>query len=71
VRDEGPGIPEEARPHIFDRYYQARQDGLRFGMGLGLYICRQTVELHGGRIAAAFPAEGGTEIAISLPVSGV
>jgi two-component system sensor kinase FixL len=67
VRDEGLGIPEEARAHIFDRYYQAHKGSHRPGMGLGLYISRQTVELHGGRIAATFPTAGGTEIGISFP----
>jgi signal transduction histidine kinase/FixJ family two-component response regulator len=46
VRDEGPGVPAEARPRVFERYY--RRGGK--GLGLGLYIARAIVEAHGGRI---------------------
>jgi protein-histidine pros-kinase len=69
VRDRGLGIPEEHRDRIFDRYYQAHGPGHRMSMGLGLYISRQIVELHGGTIAATFPADGGTEMVITLPSS--
>jgi PAS domain S-box-containing protein len=68
VRDHGIGIPEAERVHIFDRYYQAHSGAHRSGMGLGLYISRQIVELHGGRMEAEFPLDGGTEIRISLPL---
>jgi signal transduction histidine kinase len=48
VRDEGAGVPPELRPHVFERF---RQGGERAGsVGLGLYIVRRLVELHGGRI---------------------
>jgi signal transduction histidine kinase len=48
VRDEGPGVPGEAREHIFARYSQG---GPKPGAaGLGLYVARQILELHGGRI---------------------
>jgi signal transduction histidine kinase len=38
------------------------------GMGLGLYISRQIVELHGGRLTAEFPEDGGTRVQVALPV---
>ena len=67
VRDRGLGIPVEHRPRIFDRFYQAHAGGAYAGLGLGLYISRQIVELHGGSIEAEFPPDGGTRLIVSLP----
>ena len=67
VRDQGLGIPVEQRAHIFDRFYQAHASSHRSGLGLGLFISRQIVELHGGRLEAAFPPEGGSVFVVSLP----
>jgi PAS domain S-box-containing protein len=70
VRDYGVGVPVEHRPHIFDRFYQAHAGGpltSMAGMGLGLYISRQIVELHGGTIEAEFPESGGTRFVVILP----
>jgi signal transduction histidine kinase len=69
VRDHGIGIPHERRMHIFDRFYQAHGEGHFGGMGLGLYISRQIVEMHGARIEAEFPADGGTCFVVSLPAA--
>jgi signal transduction histidine kinase len=68
VRDRGLGIPEEHRERVFDRFHQAHVGGHFSGMGLGLYISRQIVELHGGRIWAEFPQDGGTRFAVALPL---
>jgi len=67
VRDHGVGIPPDDRPHIFERFYQAQSGDQRAGLGLGLYVSRQIVELHGGRIDAEFPEDGGTRIVVTLP----
>jgi excisionase family DNA binding protein len=67
VRDHGIGIPPERRGQIFERFYQAHDNGHRSGIGLGLYISRQIVELHGGEIRAEFPSDGGTRFVVSLP----
>jgi signal transduction histidine kinase len=71
VRDHGIGVPPEHRPHIFDRFYQAHA-GQHFagvaGMGLGLYISRRIVEMHGGSIQVDAPAGGGTRVSVTLPV---
>jgi PAS domain S-box-containing protein len=67
VTDRGKGIPPEGRDRIFDRFYQARSGDLASGMGLGLYICRQIVERHGGTINAEFPTGGGTRFVVMLP----
>lgn len=69
VRDHGVGIPPEARPHIFERFYQSEPSERRAGLGLGLYVSRKIVELHGGRIEAEFPEDGGTRIVVSIPAS--
>ena len=52
VKDRGIGIPEEERLRIFDQFIQVQQGSSRSfqGAGLGLYICRSFVELHGGKI---------------------
>jgi signal transduction histidine kinase len=69
VQDHGSGIPADKRSHIFDRFYQAHAELHGSGMGLGLYISRQIIELHGGCISAEFPADGGTRVVISLPTT--
>lgn len=67
VRDHGIGIPYEKRAGLFDRFYQAHGADHRSGMGLGLYICRQIVDLHRGAIDAEFPPDGGTRFVVNLP----
>jgi signal transduction histidine kinase len=67
VRDHGVGIPPDDRPHVFERFYQSQSGDQRGGLGLGLYVSRQIVELHGGRIEAEFPDDGGTRMVVSLP----
>jgi len=70
VQDHGLGVPPEHRAHIFDRFYQAHAGGpltSMAGMGLGLYISHQIVELHRGTIKAEFPDGGGTKFVVSLP----
>jgi two-component system, OmpR family, sensor histidine kinase ChvG len=54
VEDNGPGIPKGKQEKIFERFYSERPDGEAFGThsGLGLSICRQIVEAHGGKIYA-------------------
>ncbi len=66
VKDQGLGIAPEDRDRIFERFYQAHDQGFG-GIGIGLYISRQIIELHGGKIEAEFPAEGGTIFIVTLP----
>lgn len=70
VRDNGPGIPQADLPHIFERFYRvdkgrSREKG---GTGLGLSIVKHIVQMHGGRIWAECPAEGGTVFTFILPL---
>lgn len=67
VRDHGIGVPEAHRSQLFTRFYQAHGKEHRSGMGLGLYICRQIAEMHGGRITVEFPDDGGTRFVVELP----
>lgn len=73
VADTGRGIPAEAVPHIFDRFYQAdhsRQGGAQHGAGLGLAIVREIVAAHGGRISVRSALERGTAFIVHLPLAG-
>ena len=63
VRDDGPGIPEEARPRIFEPFFSTRHSGT----GLGLAIARRVIEAHGGEITIDCPASGGTVATVTLP----
>ncbi len=65
ISDTGAGISPEHLPHLFERYWQARQ-GERSGAGLGLYIARGIVEAHGGRIWADSARGKGTRISFTL-----
>lgn len=67
VRDHGSGVAPEHRPHLFERFYQAHTTSHQSGLGLGLFIGRQLVMLHGGTIEATFPPDGGTCFVVTLP----
>jgi hypothetical protein len=72
VSDTGIGIPEHYLPHVFDRFSQKDSSTTRSygGLGLGLAICKQIVELHGGTIRAASLGEGkGSTFSVQLPLS--
>jgi signal transduction histidine kinase len=70
VEDEGPGIPPEERPLVFDRLYRGRAARVAHpgGTGLGLHVCRRLIEAHGGRIWIE-PEAGRSAISFTLPVS--
>ncbi len=67
IRDTGSGIPAESLPHLFDRFWQAR-DARRGGAGLGLAIAKGIVEAHGGRLWVESEVGRGSTFAFSLPV---
>lgn len=71
VIDDGPGVPEDHLPQIFDRYFSVRpeshaaQAGSHFG--IGLWIVRRNVEALGGTVAASNQPEGGLAMTVTLP----
>ena len=66
VSDDGPGVPPEALPHIFERFYRAGSQGTR-GSGLGLAIAAEIAAAHGGTAEAARAFPRGLRIRLSLP----
>ncbi|MDQ6891307.1 MAG: sensor N-terminal transmembrane domain-containing protein [Acidobacteriota bacterium] len=72
VRDEGPGIPPEHLPKIFERFFTWRPQspaGAARHTGLGLAIVRTIVEGYGGTVTASNPEGGGAEFAVKMPAS--
>jgi signal transduction histidine kinase len=65
VRDDGPGIPEEARERIFEPYVRGGEPGPE-GLGLGLAICKRIVEAHGGTIGVDAAPGGGSRFWFTL-----
>ncbi len=70
VKDRGIGIPEEERQRIFDQFIQVQQGSSRTfqGAGLGLYICRSFVELHGGKIWVESAVGEGSTFHFTIPI---
>jgi len=68
ILDDGQGIPAADIPHLFERFYQAQGDRQAKGTGLGLYLSRQIIEAHGGKIWAAQRSPQGARFGFSLPI---
>jgi two-component system sensor histidine kinase ResE len=71
IADTGSGVPKEALPRLFDRFYQvdqSRAGGEKHGTGLGLAIAKEIVQAHGGRIGVRSQAGQGTVFVIHLPL---
>jgi signal transduction histidine kinase len=71
VTDNGQGIPEEALPHLFDRFYQAdrkKAPGYQ-GTGIGLSLCKGLIEAMGGEISVESKEGEGTVFRFTLPAS--
>lgn len=71
VRDHGPGIPEQDRPHVFDRFYRAPAARAMPGSGLGLAIVKQIVDTHEGRVWADEREGGGAVVGFEVPAEAV
>jgi signal transduction histidine kinase len=69
VADQGIGIAADRVGHVFDRFYRAHEDDGIGGLGLGLFIAREVVERHGGRIAISSVEGEGTTFTVTLPAS--
>ncbi len=68
LQDDGPGISEEYLPFLFDRFYRVQAGASTTGTGLGLYICRQIVLAHHGKIWAELTLDHGATFFIEFPV---
>jgi signal transduction histidine kinase len=67
VADSGPGIDEEELPFVFERFFRGGRARSEPGKGLGLSLCREIVELHGGEITVSNPFGAGAEFVVTLP----
>ncbi len=69
--DHGPGIPKDSLPLIFERFYRVRGEKTVTGTGLGLYICKQIIQAHRGKIWAESTPGHGTTFLIELPMDNL
>jgi signal transduction histidine kinase len=70
VSDTGIGIPKEALPKIFDRFYRVHRPGKQIkGTGLGLAIVKEIVNMHGGRIEVESELDKGSTFTVFLPLN--
>jgi signal transduction histidine kinase len=69
VADDGPGIPSEALPHVFDRFFRADPARSSEGSGLGLAIVQEVLRRHGGSVRAEARAPRGTAFHLELPAA--
>jgi signal transduction histidine kinase len=72
VTDKGKGIDKESLPQLFTRFYRTGSDETlkQPGLGLGLYICRRIIELHGGHIGVSSEVGQGSTFYFEIPTSG-
>jgi signal transduction histidine kinase len=71
VEDQGPGIPQHHLEHLFERFYRVPETaGTTHGTGLGLFICQQIIQAHGGEISVSSELSNGTLFTIKLPCKG-
>jgi len=68
VSDTGVGIPEKDLPYVFQRFFQSSSNKTREGTGIGLYLVKNFVELHGGSVSVSSSQDEGTSFIICLPV---
>ena len=70
VADDGPGLTEAERAHVFERFFRGSNAAIRYdgGAGLGLPVAKAIVEAHGGRIALSSEPNQGVRARFTLPV---
>ena len=69
MRDTGPGIPAEALPHIFDRFYRANGASQGPGSGIGLAVVRALTLAHGGQVDLTSEEGVGTTVTVQFPLA--
>ncbi|WP_295770899.1 ATP-binding protein [uncultured Mucilaginibacter sp.] len=71
VTDEGMGIPAEDQAHVFERFYRVESEQMKVvkGFGIGLYICKEIIESHGGKIGVNSKLDYGSTFWFELPVA--
>ncbi len=70
VSDTGPGIPEDEREKVFDKYFRSRRTSGKKGSGLGLAIVKAVMDAHGGRVDLDNPESGGSTFRLIFSVPG-
>jgi len=71
VQDQGPGVPPDELPHLFERFYRTRgaRRGDKKGSGLGLYISHEIAQAHGGTLTAESAPGAGSRFTLALPLA--
>jgi PAS domain S-box-containing protein len=69
VADRGPGLPEGDLARVFERFERASASTQYGGLGVGLYVAREVVSAHGGKVAASNRPEGGACFRVTLPLA--
>ena len=71
IADEGPGIADEDRPYVFERFYRAdRSRGRTAGSGIGLTVARELIAANGGSVEIESTGAAGTTFRVDLPLAG-
>jgi signal transduction histidine kinase len=70
ISDDGPGIPQDKQPRIFEKFSQAGREGAPNSSGLGLCFCKHAIEVQGGSISFRSGEGEGTTFTLFLPVAG-
>jgi two-component system, OmpR family, sensor kinase len=68
VADDGPGIPAQSLPKVFDRFYRADSARSGDGSGLGLAIVAAVAKAHGGTVQVGSPLGHGTTVSVRMPL---
>lgn len=70
ITDSGSGIAANEQARIFEKFYRSKSAGNKKGVGVGLYLVKKIVELHDGNITVNSALNHGTEVSITLPLTG-
>ena len=71
VKDHGTGIPKEHLPFVFERFFRVEKTRKIEGIGLGLYLCRQIIRSHGGKVGVESEENKGSDFFFTIPLNTV